>query len=339
LHLIAAAGAMNTVLAVAAPQTGARDNVVFSDYSPLARSAEIARRSFSPLTLDEFTRAAASSGKQIREQPVDLSLESFALYVPAHAPPAGFSLLVFIWPSDAAHVPSAWHQVLDRHGTIMVSASNSGNGQPIWDRRIPLALEGAFNVMQHYAVNSQRVYVGGLSGGSRVAMRLALDYPDLFHGALLNAGSDPIGTASAVLPTKQLLDQLQQESRFVFVTGDMDGVNLEADGSSRRSMNSWCIFGTTAENMFKAGHEALSAAYLDKALTQLEAPWEPNADKLSSCRNHIAEQLGAKLQHASDRLSQGKPHDALQELRQIDLRYGALAAPESLELLQQVSLK
>src|SRR5208282_4778992 len=59
------------------------------------------------------------------------------------------------------------------------------------------ALLAAQNIMHRYTVNPDRVYVAGFSGGSRVAMRLALGYPDLFRGALLNAGSDPIGDALA----------------------------------------------------------------------------------------------------------------------------------------------
>ena len=53
----------------------------------------------------------------------------------------------------------------------------------------------AYNVMKRYAVDPQRVFVSGFSGGARVAMRLALAYPDLFRGALMDAGSDPIGDA------------------------------------------------------------------------------------------------------------------------------------------------
>jgi poly(3-hydroxybutyrate) depolymerase len=52
-----------------------------------------------------------------------------------------------------------------------------------------LALIAAQNAMAQYSVDPQQVYIGGFSGGSRVALRLALGYPDVFHGALLNAGS------------------------------------------------------------------------------------------------------------------------------------------------------
>jgi poly(3-hydroxybutyrate) depolymerase len=63
------------------------------------------------------------------------------------------------------------------------------------ERRIPLALLAAHNVMQRYPVDKERLYIGGMSGGSRVALRIALAFPDVFHALLLHSGSDRIGTA------------------------------------------------------------------------------------------------------------------------------------------------
>jgi hypothetical protein len=331
------AAVLATGLAQAADQrTGAQQNVVFTEYSHFSSSEEIARRSFSPLTIAELRKTADASGKHMREQPLDLSQESFSLYVPASAPPNGYSLLVVISPLDLPLLPASWHWVLDRRGTIVVSAAKSGNSQPIWDRRMPLALTGAFNVMQRYPIDSRRIFIAGWSGGSRVAMRLALDYPDLFHGALLNAGSDPIATPLSILPAAKLFEQFQNESKIIFVTGDMDSVNLGADIASRQSMNSWCVFGTETHTMFHTGHEAPSAPDLDKALEYLETPLAPNSSKLASCRNRIAADLAAKLRRVRDHLERGAKQEAVKELKSIDLRYGGLAAPDSVELLERI---
>jgi hypothetical protein len=333
-----AAAVLAMGLAQAADQrTGAQENVVFTEYSLLSSSEEIARRSFSPLTVAELLKTAEASGKHMREQPLDLSQEFFSLYIPASAPPNGYSLLVVLSPLDLPLIPSSWHWVLDRRGTIVVSAAKSGNSQPIWDRRMPLALTGAFNVMQRYPIDSRRIFIAGWSGGSRVAMRIALEYPDLFHGVLLNAGSDPIATPLSILPAAQLFEQFQNESKIIFVTGDMDSVNLGADIASRQSMNSWCVFGTATQTMFHTGHEAPSAPDLDKALEYLETPLATNSGKLASCRNRIAADLAVKLQSVRDHLEHGKKQDALRELKNIDLRYGGLAAPDSLHLLERIN--
>lgn len=288
------------------------------------------------MAFEELTRSAAASGKQLREQPLNLAHESFSLYVPALTPPRGYALLVFIPPSDAPHLPSSWHSTLDRHGTILVMASNSGNEQPIWDRRIPLALAGAVNVLKRYPVNPDRVFIGGFSGGSRVAMRIALDYPDVFRGALLNAGSDPIATPLATLPAAPLFEQFQRESKLVYVTGESDSVNLEADIGSRQSMNAWCVLGTSSEIMFRTAHEAPSSIYLDQALNKLEAAPPAKYDQLTACRDKIAKQLATKLQDVRSRLAHDEPQEALKELRAVDQRFGGLAAPESVELYQRL---
>jgi len=162
--------------------TGLQPDVIFTDYSPLSRSLELARRLLTPLANQELNRVSANTHTALREQPVDLSQESFAVYVPPNAPPAGYGLLAFIPPWDKAYLPAGWTYVLDQHGMIFVSASRSGNPQNVVDRRIPLALLGAYNIMQRYPIDQRRVYIGGFSGGSRVAMRVALAYPDLFHG-------------------------------------------------------------------------------------------------------------------------------------------------------------
>jgi hypothetical protein len=61
-----------------------------------------------------------------------------------------------------------------------------------------------------------------------MALRSARGYPDVFHGALLNAGSDPIGNAQSPLPPQELLRQFQESTRVVYVTGAHDNFNLAA---------------------------------------------------------------------------------------------------------------
>src|ERR1700761_1591029 len=188
--------------------TGVINNVVFSQYSSASSSTELVRRLVTPLKGWRLQQHAASTGVAIVDQPIDLSHERFALYVPAKEPPDGYALLVFVPPWDDAQVPAAWTSILERHGMIFVSAANIGNDTNLLDRRDPVSLLAATNVMARYRVNPRRVYISGFSGGSRVALRLALGYPDLFHGALLEAGSDPIGSA-VPLPPRALLEQFQ----------------------------------------------------------------------------------------------------------------------------------
>ena len=312
--------------------TGLQRNVIFSQYSTLSRSTEIARRALSPLANVEVARFSA----QLRPQAVDLGQERYAVYVPAQHPPRGYAVLVFIPPWQDARLPPAWAQALDAGGMIFVTAAKSGNEENVIDRRIPLALLGAYNIMQRYPIDPERVYIGGFSGGSRVAMRTALAYPDLFHGALLNAGSDPIGGAEALLPPDDLFAQFQSSTRLVYVTGTEDSGNIQQDMVSRGSMTAWCVFGTRVESMLKVGHDPATLYSLRRALDTLDQRAPVDQEKLSACRSRVAQELAADLLRVADLIGRDKPHDAWRSLTKLDIRYGGLAAAESIQLEQRI---
>jgi hypothetical protein len=314
--------------------TGLQRNVIFSEYSPLSGSLEIAHRTLSPLANVELTRAAKNAA--LRPQAVDLIQERFSVYVPAQRPSQGYALMVFIPPWQDAHLPPGWATVLDEHGMIFVSAAKSGNEEKVLDRRIPLALLGAYNVMQRYPINTDRVYIGGFSGGSRVAMKTALAYPDLFRGALLNAGSDPVGDSEALLPPVELFALFQSSSRLVYVTGSEDGWNIQHDMLSRDSMKAWCVFGTVVETMPRIGHETAVPYFVGRALTALDQRSSVGPDKFSVCRARIAKDMAADFQRVVDLLDRDKPHDAWRSLTKLDIRYGGLAAPGISQLEQRI---
>ena len=173
--------------------TGLQSDVVFSDYSPLSSSAELLHRLLSPLNAGQVGQRLSHSAVSLRDQPIDLAQERFTVYIPSHPPTRGYGLLVFVPARENAMLPRGWAPILDRSGVIFVSTANSGNEANILDRRDPLALLAAHNIMQRFRVDPERIYIGGFSGGSRVALRLALGYPDLFRGVFLNAGSDAPG--------------------------------------------------------------------------------------------------------------------------------------------------
>lgn len=311
--------------------TGVVNDAVFSQYAGYASSAELARRLVSPLNAQRLQQRAAASGIGITDQPVDLAHERFALYVPAQAPPNGYALLVFVPPWNEAKVPPSWIPVLNRHGMILVSAANIGNDASVLDRRDPVSLLAATNVMARYRVNPQRVYVGGFSGGSRVALRLALGYPDLFHGALLDAGSDAIGQ-TLPLPPSSLFERFQTESRIVYLTGQQDAARQDMERQSRQSLHDWCIDNVDTLSMAGIGHDLAEPAALDRALTSLETPHAPDAAKLNACRAHITNELNADIDKVRATLEAGRIDDAKKQLDAVDHRYGGLAAPRSVEL-------
>ena len=324
------------VIAQAPAPTGLQSDVVFSEYSPLSGAAEISRRLMSPLNALRVRDAALRSGTTLRDQVIDLSHEKFAVYVPAREPPDGYSLLVFVPPWPQAEVPRKWISTLDRHGTIYVSAANSGNEADVLDRRDPLAVLAAYNIMRRYRVDSRRVYVGGFSGGSRVALRVALGYPDVFTGVLLDAGSDPIGSAEIPLPPADLFRRFQEGTRLVYVTGSRDEPRQQMDTASQQSLEGWCVLDMTTVDMPWTTHDLAPAGALDSALRALEDRKSAAQSKLSTCRARVERELTAQLDEVEQLRMDGKVGAARNLLQKLDGRYGGLVAPRSIQLADQL---
>src|SRR5882724_8347078 len=333
-------GAIFTAPAIAdtaAEFTGLQKDVVFSDYSPFSRSAELLHRLLSPLNADQASKRLAHSAVALRDQPIDLAQERFTVFVPSHSPGQGYGLLVFVPPWENAMLPQGWAEVLERHGVIFVSAANSGNAANILDRRDPLALLAAHNILQRFRVDPERLYIGGFSGGSRIALRLALGFPDVFRGALLNAGSDPIGDAQTPLPPAELFTRFQEMTRIVYISGRNDAVNVDKDAASTRSMLEWCVFDWYAERSPWTGHEVAGPPVLGRALDMLDKHALPNLARLNNCRLRLNQELGKQMDQASDLLDAGNVDGARRLLNKIDARYGGLAAPRSVDLAARIA--
>jgi len=322
-----------------ASATGLRKDVVFTAYTPLSANTELIRRMLSPLAAAQIAAEQARTGLRLSEQPVDLAGEKFLLYVPERAPAAGYGLLVFVPPWDDARLPAGWAPVIDEFGLIMVATVRSGNEQSAIGRRYPLAILAEYNVARRYRLDPDRIFICGFSGGSRVALRLAVAYPDVFRGAILNAGSDPIGESNAPLPPPDLFHRFQEATHLVYVTGDGDIKNASFDHASMSSLDSWCVYGVDFQTEFFVAHDVMNANALARALGLLSAPAQPNPEKLAACRNARETELTAQIGEAEALLAQNKRDEARAKLMDIDAHFGGLAAPRSVALFNRLGGK
>ncbi|MGH8191522.1 MAG: hypothetical protein ACREP2_08765 [Rhodanobacteraceae bacterium] len=333
--LIALLAVSPAMPSTAPSHTGLQHNVVFTAYPRFADNAELLRRVVSPLNAYRIKQGFAARSATLESEPLDPRQQRFALYVPPGPAPAnGYTLLVFVPPWNDALVPVQWIQVLDRTRTIFVTAARSGNDTDVLNRREPLALLAAYGTMQRHHIDPAHVYVGGFSGGSRVALRLALAYPDVFRGALLDAGSNPIGTAQVPLPPADLLHRFQRSTRIVFVTGDDDVIRQAQLARASESLKRWCVFDTASITLLHTGHTLADAAGFARAMNALSHPRAPDARAFASCNAGIDRALDAALKAAHSELEAGRFRKARRSIEAIDARYGGLAAPRSVELLQ-----
>jgi predicted esterase len=316
---------------------GRLNGQVFDRYSSLASSHEVARRSLSPANYDRFQRYLRVSQHGVEAQAIDLAEEKFDMYVPARAAgPDGYGLLVWVAPQEDYPAPGAWLSELDRRGIIYVAARRSGNVHRVLDRRIPLALHAAENVMHRYPVDKERVYAGGFSGGSRTALKLAVGYPDLVRGALLNAGSDVFGGNELVLPSAALTELLQERSRLVYVTGVLDMPNKRRDEASRVSAGERCIRHLHTLWMPGVEHAPLDRRAFARAMALLDEAPAPDAG-LPACRARVMAGIGGEMDALEELFAQGKIVDAGERLGDVDAAWGGLAAPRSVLLARRIS--
>lgn len=324
--------------APAAPPIVAAQTTTFSAYTPLASNAGIASRMLTPLTAARMRERIAKAHETLADQPVDLNHERFRVFVPRDKPSSGrFGLLVFIPPWEDDHIPEGWSAVLEKHGTIFVSPVNAGNAVSPLGRRVPLALLAAYNVMTHYPVDPERVFIGGFSGGSRIALRLAVAYPDLFRGAFLDAGADPVGGQDVPLPDRALFDRFRSSSRMVFFTGALDEDHLLQASESTRALRRWCAADPVSRVEQRLGHEVAPASGLSWALLELEKPRPPASSVSTRCSERIDDELHAALASANAALTSGDLGASRKLLDQIDRRFGGLAAPDTVAMARTIA--
>ena len=311
-------------------------DVAFTKYSVHASNPELFRRTLSPLTAARLQKDLARSGKSLAGQPLNLAEERYAMYVPAQRPAKGYGLVVFVPPWDAAPLPAGWADVLDRNGMIFVSAARSGNDASVLARREPLALLAVRNIGQQYPVDPDRTYIAGFSGGSRIALRLALGYPDVFRGAILNAGSDPIGTAEIPLPPGELFAQFRDRTRLVLVTGERDQDHANEDLLSLRSLRERCVFDIDSFLELRIGHDVAPAAEFARAVARLMEHATPDPCRLSACRSAVERTLDLELRAVESSISSGRTEQAQKRLKGVDDRFGCLATPRSVDLASKL---
>ncbi len=198
--------------------------------------AELRRR------LGDAHFAAESSPRGARGGALDLSDESLALFVPAVYGEEGaarrqdepWGLLVWVSPTPGGMLPAdpALEELLAQRRVLWVGAERSGNRRPSW-QRAALALVAADVVLAHYDVDPERVWVGGYSGGGRMASALVWRWPERFRGGIFWFGADffadlpvpfrPGARWTARFPSPGRDEQrLLRQRRFVYVTGERD---------------------------------------------------------------------------------------------------------------------
>ncbi len=181
----------------------------------------------------------------------DIADHTFQLVVPKdYDGSEPYGLIVFIHPNDEISLDRFFGKTIEdllaRHKLIWVSYNNAGN-KVMSNVRMGLALDAVHNVTKRYRIDSERVYVSGMSGGGRLACMSGIYYPQVFKGAAPIVGSlyfsevkvpqepelrallreqpkddNAVWPAALITPVRRQLLDMKKNQRWVLVTGEKD---------------------------------------------------------------------------------------------------------------------
>ncbi|MEE9391415.1 MAG: hypothetical protein V3W41_02810 [Planctomycetota bacterium] len=209
---------------------------------------------------------------------------SYVAYVPKSYDaknPAG--IMVWVPVGVEGGFPSEWIKVLEKRNLIGISANRSGNDRLIW-YRVALAIDAAFNLKKSYSIDDERVYVAGYSGGGRVASRVAMHYPGIFHGGIYNGGCNyfkriPRPAADRAYwpkrfprPRGRATGLVRTRSRHVFVCGATDPNRAQSLGIYRDMKRNERFNNVAWIEIPAVGHVYPDNHWFAKTLDALEAP-------------------------------------------------------------------
>lgn len=253
---------------------------VFKQYSPLSDTGAISSR----------MQLSVEPGR-IKKHHYDIANESFEMYVPdCYDSNTPFGLIVWIpaGPRGSLERYQGSKELMTKHKLIWVGANNSGNDTDVYYRRIPLALDAAYNVQKLYNIDPNRVYVAGISGGGRAASITAFHHSDVYAGGIFIIGANywvdmsvpgknSIWRASCTRPQPRFLIRAKKFGRYVLLTGDKDDNMLEMHTYYEKGYSRW-LKNVLYIQVPGMGHEIPPAEEFDKALEYVDNPSSQGAE-------------------------------------------------------------
>ena len=208
--------------------------------------------------------------------------EKWNVYVPSsYNPSKPYGIFCFIHSGDISHLPKNWQATIDKHNLIWVSAQNSGNKVSTYWRHC-LALYGIELVKERYNIDTNRIFLGGNSGGGRAASILSIHFPDIIKGSSYHIGcnfwnSVPTfkgdGRTYPGFAKGKKLKTLKEASNnyFVFITGTKD-FNLDNTKSVHKGYLDAKFKNCKLIVVDGMGHQRPPTEHFDQSLTFLDSP-------------------------------------------------------------------
>lgn len=196
---------------------------------------------------EEQSKERVGGGRLVVFTPLERDLDEEELFVRLpnrYSPDKPAGVIVWIDAVDAGPPRDELFAAADELNLICVSAANVGNIRPPV-ARCQLALDAVHNVRMRLAVDQDRIYTAGISGGARMATIMTQCFPDIFAGSVADvalssyiassAGNGLYWRAEFGRPARPML-ALLKDRRIAGITGERDG-NYASMKARERDMN------------------------------------------------------------------------------------------------------
>lgn len=142
--------------------------------------------------------------------------QKYELYVPENLDkrkPA--PVVIFISAGDSPAGWSQWQAVCKKAGAIFASPFGAGNNTPA-PRRAHIVLDVLDDIARRHKIDPDRTYLGGFSGGSRIACGIVFALPEYFGGVV------PVCGAEKLRDDSWLRQRVTDRISVALVTGETD---------------------------------------------------------------------------------------------------------------------
>jgi poly(3-hydroxybutyrate) depolymerase len=116
--------------------------------------------------------------------------QRYSLYLPSNFTPLRRWPVILAYDAGGRgrRAVERYKEAAEKYGYIVAGSNNSRNGP--WEISLTAAKAMTGDVDKRFPIDPKRVYTAGMSGGARVAMKLALD-SDLIAGVFASSAAFP----------------------------------------------------------------------------------------------------------------------------------------------------
>lgn len=240
-----------------------------------------------------------------------------------YTPDMPHGVLVFINAFDSGVLPIMYHALLSRYHLIAIGADQSGNDHDTAMRH-SYAIVGVELLRERYNIDSDRIYVTGLSGGGRMTSHVMIINADLFTGGIPLIGCNSYKSVHLdgnsyirgfwPRPNLKTINQARLHGRYALMTGSKD---FNQPGTQQ-------VYTTYKQAGFRhiiyleepeLGHAPPSAEWFEKALNFLDEPLRVEAEKAwqKVANLESAGRLGQALEACTKAATHGGDADFVSE--------------------------